>query len=317
MRPQPEQGPVLGAERLTLGAVGEDDRPAAGLTGDGSPLPADREAGPAATEQAARLEDRDHSGGRGSGRRPPETGEMGGKGFRPRSGGRTGEDARLHQWFLQAGSTATGSAVPPVDGREAAAVVPPAVRRQTSAALTARMLAPWTASIQRRERVAARRERVLDRERPGGVRGPVDGPPRPMPDPLAEEARDDHGRGEVDGHDPERDRQRPVRRGERDERGADAEVGEGIEDGRDDVDREERDGQQREAAMELDRQEARPAGGLGPGDGQQAEAGDGAEQDQGDDAGSPGGEPQDLGAHGLGAPGRLEWIGPIRSRGSG
>ena len=149
VRPQPEQGPVLGAERLTLGAIGEDDRPAAGLTGDRSPLPADREAGPAATEQAARLEDRDHSGGRGSGRRPPETGEMGGKGFRPRSGGRTGEDARLHQWFLQAGSTATGSAVPPVTAARRLRLVPPAVRRQTSAALTARMLAPCTASIQR------------------------------------------------------------------------------------------------------------------------------------------------------------------------
>ncbi len=79
-------------------------------------------------------------------------------------------------------------------------------------------------------------------------------------------------------------------------------MGERVDDRGDDVDPEERDRQERKAAVKLDRQEARPAGGLRPSDREQPQAGDDAEEDEGDDAGAAGGEPQDLGAHELGAP---------------
>ena len=80
-----------------------------------------------------------------------------------------------------------------------------------------------------------------------------------MADPLAEQARDDHRGDEVDRDDPEGDRQRPVGRGKRHERSADPELGERVEDGGDDVDREEGDRQERQVAVELNGQEARPA----------------------------------------------------------
>src|SRR5439155_23404307 len=131
---------------------------------------------------------------------------------------------------------------------------------------------------------------------------PMDGPPESVADPLAKEARDDHRKHEIDRYDAERDGKGPIGRREWDEGGADSEAGEWVDDRGDDVDPEKHDRQERQVAMELDRQEARPARRLGPGDGQQPEAGDDAEEDQGDDAGSTGGEPQDLGAHELGAP---------------
>ena len=48
--------PVLEAGRLALGAVHDDDRPAARALGDRPPLAPDRETGTATTEEAARLE---------------------------------------------------------------------------------------------------------------------------------------------------------------------------------------------------------------------------------------------------------------------
>src|SRR6185369_1940597 len=148
MRAESEEGPVLGAERLTLRSVDEDDRPATRLTRDRAPFPADREARPAPAQQPARLEGRDRRGRGGTGRTGSEPGAMVGEGLGSGPRGRTGEQARFHHWFRHAGSTATGSAVAPVTAASRLRFVPPDVSRWTRAALTATMHVPWTASIQ-------------------------------------------------------------------------------------------------------------------------------------------------------------------------
>ncbi len=129
VRPEPEEGPILGAQRLAFRAVGHDDRPAAGLPGNRSPLAPDREAGAAATEQAARLEGGDDGRRGGAERHPAQPGEVLGVRFGSCRGRWAGEQARVHHRFLQAGSTATGSAVPPVTAASRLRFVPPDVRR--------------------------------------------------------------------------------------------------------------------------------------------------------------------------------------------
>ena len=97
---------------------------------------------------------------------------------------------------------------------------------------------------------------------------------------------------------PSADRQRPVRRGERDDRGGEPE---GVNGSRIAVTMwSTRNATETRARFRwsCDRQEARPGGRLGAGDREQPEAGDGAEEDQRDDPGAARREPQDLGAHG-------------------
>jgi hypothetical protein len=79
-------------------------------------------------------------------------------------------------------------------------------------------------------------------------------------------------------------------------------VRERIEDGGGDVDRQERDRQQGERAVDLDRQEAWPPRRLSADDRQEAQARDDAEQDQRDDARPAGDEPEELRVHNPGLP---------------
>ncbi len=77
MRPMRHQDPVLGAGRLALGTVHQDDGRAALPFGQGTPLATDREAGAAAAEQPACLEARDEIEVVVSARKCAEPREMG------------------------------------------------------------------------------------------------------------------------------------------------------------------------------------------------------------------------------------------------
>ena len=99
-------------------------------------------------------------------------------------------------------------------------------------------------------------------------------PPRSLADSGPQEARHQDRGEQVDGDDPQPDPQRPIARGERNDRGDDAQRGERVGDRRDDVDPEEYDGQERKAPMQLDAQEARPGRALPADDCQDAETDD-------------------------------------------
>src|SRR5207247_9326610 len=112
-RSQAEQGPVLGAERLGLCGIDDERRGALVALREGPQLAADREAGTAPAEETARLDHGDEIAGcRRAGRGTPEPGEVILETFRTRRRRRPGEDTQLAHRFVQAGSTATGSAVP-------------------------------------------------------------------------------------------------------------------------------------------------------------------------------------------------------------
>lgn len=59
MRATGHEGLVLGTRGLALGAIDDDHGPSVGALGDAAPLASDGEPGPAAAEEAARLQDGD------------------------------------------------------------------------------------------------------------------------------------------------------------------------------------------------------------------------------------------------------------------
>jgi hypothetical protein len=102
------EGAVLGASRLALGAVHDDDRAAVGAFRDRPPLAAHGKARPTATEQAARFEGRDEVASGGLRRDGPKSLEVLGVGLRPGRGRRTCQESsrrlKRHGW------------VPPIGG---------------------------------------------------------------------------------------------------------------------------------------------------------------------------------------------------------
>ena len=142
VRPGRHDRPVLGTQRLAFGSVRENDGSSAATSGDRRPLPRDREAGAAASQQPARLEGRDEAGrlpGVGS---RAESMKMVGERLGAGRQRRTGEQSAGHQrrpWLVGLTSRWRGNdGVATTSGRPALTDPPDRIRmtRATSTAAT-------------------------------------------------------------------------------------------------------------------------------------------------------------------------------------
>ena len=110
VRPARHQDPVLEARGLALGAVRDDDGATVAALGHGSPLAPDREPGPAAAEQAARLEVRDEVAPCASQRKLAQPRDVGTEGLGAAPGGGPAR-SRWAIWFVVNGCSARRVAI--------------------------------------------------------------------------------------------------------------------------------------------------------------------------------------------------------------
>ena len=140
------QRAILGAERFAFRSVDEDHGASIRSLRHGSPLPADREGRPAATEQAAGFERRDH--GRVPARRGTQSREMFGERLHPGRDRRPAQQS-LHRRFHHVGACHAPPREPP-STTEASWLRfdRSAANRHATATATASTQAAWVGSIQ-------------------------------------------------------------------------------------------------------------------------------------------------------------------------
>ena len=137
-------------------------------------------------------------------------------------------------------------------------------------------------------RVAARAERMDERDRPAGVRQPVNASPEAVADPRAQQAREDEREQEVESDRPEAEPDRAIAGRERDERISNPHRRVAVRDGRQHVDGDEGDRKQRQVLVQPADGKARPARAAPARRRQNAERDRRGQQEQCDDAGAAG-----------------------------
>ena len=121
----------------------------------------------------------------------------------------------------------------------------------------------------------------------------MDGTPGAMTEPAPQQARRRNREQQIHCDHPQTEPHPAVGRRERNDGGVPAECREGIDDRRNDVDREEDERHQRQVAVETGRQKAWPRGRLPPHRPNDSEQDDTGEEDEADDAGAAGRVPED------------------------